>query len=155
LTEETRKLRGQLLAKSQRKGGNDKDSRGLALSLVDLLDRIQRMEKSAEVQFKKGWSGAFSAQKYVKKQIEALSIFTEYLNKCLSGMQVEPIEITKGDGFDPMMMKAVGKLESGHLKSDKPTELVVSEELLKGYVMGNQCLRTSEVTLAKKIKANE
>jgi molecular chaperone GrpE (heat shock protein) len=62
--------------------------------------------------------------------------------------EVLPISVRAGDAYDPLCMKAVGRVKSSDDDGeDTPSQLVVAEQCLAGYNMGEHCLRPAEVNL--------
>lgn len=158
MRDDSSKIREQVLKNPQAKSESGMGSRKLALTLIDLLDRVQRMESSARIQNDKGWLSAFSARDYLQKQLGALAILTDHTRKLLLNLQVSPIAITMGEPFNPNTMKAAGSSDSSvgavNVKAGQTSTLVVTEEVLPGYTLGEHCLRVAEVILSQK-KSNE
>lgn len=151
------KLRGHLLKESDAAGKKSGVSRNMALSMVDLLDRIQRLETAALKHSQKGWRGAFKSREYGEQQSGALSILADHLKKLLAEVKVEPIIARLGDRFDPLCMKAIGQDECPVDQADnddQASQLLVTEECLPGYRMGEHCLRPVEVRLTRRSPAS-
>jgi molecular chaperone GrpE (heat shock protein) len=144
------KLRGHLLKESDAAKKKSGVSRNMALSMVDLLDRIQRLENATRKHSQKGWRGAFKAREYGEQQSGALSILEDHLKKLLAEIKVKPITARLGDKFDPLCMKAIGQAERGADNDNQDAQLLVTEECLPGYRMGEHCLRPVEVRLTRK-----
>lgn len=144
------KLREHLLKGSEAAGKKSGVSRNMALAMVDLLDRIQRLENAARKHSQKGWRGAFQAREYGEQQSGALAILAEHLKKLLAEAKVEPINANLGDPFDPLRMKAIGMVDQNTEHADEASQLQVAEECLPGYRMGEHCLRPVEVSLTRK-----
>lgn len=141
------KLRKQLLDNE----GSDKKSAGLsrnvALALVDLLDRVKRLEDSTRKHRDKGWRGILQARQHQETQEGALAIFTEHLKKLFSEVSIVAIPARPGTPFDPLLMKAVEMTGPAASSPGNDAGLVVAREVLPGYRMGPHCLRPAEVTL--------
>jgi hypothetical protein len=148
------KLREHLFKESNPGGGETGISRNIALSMVDLLDRIQRLENAAHKHSQSGWRGAFKAREYGEQQGGALAILAEHLKKLLAEVKVEPIQATPGDPFDPTCMKAIEMVKCDPDHGDERSQLQVAEECLPGYRMGGHCLRPVEVSLKRRNKSS-
>jgi len=144
------KLREHLFKESDAAGKKSGISRNVALAMVDLLDRIQRLEDAARKHSQKGWRGAFKAREYGEQQSGALAILAEHLKKLLEEVKVEPINASPGDLFDPLCMKAIGMVDQGTDHENEASQLQVAEECLPGYRMGAHCLRPVEVSLTRR-----
>lgn len=142
------KLREQLATSSQAKRENSGTSRNLALSLVGLLDRVHRLETAADSHAQSGWLDRIKASGQWKQQAGAIHVLDDHLMKLLTEAGVELIEASPGMPFDPLWMKAVGKLEESATGGDS-TSLVIAERILPGYRMGDQCLRPAEVRVKR------
>lgn len=126
-------------------------SRSLALALVDICDRVDRLEEAAVSQTDNRWLARLKAEGRWRKQAEAIGFLKGHLQPVLAAAGIHRIAVL-GQAFDPLWMKA--------LETDAPSEpdssnrsgslsaLIVSEELLPGYRMGDQCLRPAEVRLS-------
>lgn len=125
-------------------------SRDMAMALVGLLDRVQRLESTARTHNQKGWRGIMQSQEYVKKQGGAVSILADHLQKLLTSAKVELINARPGDIFDPLCMKAIGQLDGSDDNTQSTAPLVIVEECLPGYRLGEHCLRPAEVRLTRK-----
>lgn len=144
------KLREHLSAQSSAAERKSGISRNLALSMVDLLDRVWRLEKISSAHSQKGWSGIFSAKEYAENQSGAISILANHLQQLLEKSEVQAIRVRAGDVYDPLYMKAVNQPNSSNGDSNEaPSQLVIVEEHLAGYRMGEQCLRPAEVSLKR------
>ena len=126
-------------AKSDETG---KISRNLVLGLIDIADRLDRLETAAQAK-----NGSRRLLTLVKdetrwrKQTEALSIVRQRLEDVLASSGIQRIEVI-GQPFDPLWMKAVAGEQT---PAQNPR--IVAEELLAGYRMGEDCLRPAEVRL--------
>lgn len=144
---------GKLRERLARDSGDGAVSRGLALALVDICDRVDRLEAAAASQANNGWLARLKAEGRWQKQAEAIAFLRHHLQPVLAAAGVQRIPV-QGQPFDPLWMKAV---ESPHQlpelepadssRPGRPLALVVEEELLPGYRMGDQCLRPAEVRL--------
>ena len=143
------KLREYLNKKSIAKESKSSISRNTALAMVDLLDRAHRLQKASVKHRQKGWRGIFQTSQHEEKQSGAISIFTDHLQKLLQDSKVESIHVQPGDVFDPLRMKAVGKLAGSSDTQHVNSQLIVTQEVLPGYRMGDQCLRPAEVYLTR------
>ena len=150
MRQDSGKLREHLNKEFQSKKIKSGVSRNMALTMVDLLDRAQRLEKASDKQLEKGWLGGFNAHNHELKQRGAVSIFTDHLQKLLANSNIERINIQVDDVFDPLIMKAVGDLGGNSAGDHSKSQLVVSEVILPGYRLGQQCLRPVEVSLTRK-----
>jgi len=153
------KLREHLLKESESAEKKSGISRNMALAMVDLLDRIQRLENATLKHSQKGWRAAFKTREYGQQQSGALSILADHLKKLLTEVKVESINTRPGDVFDPLCMKAIGQVER-HTDHDKDnhnevSQLLVTEESLPGYRMGEHCLRPAEVRLAHQVSPHK
>ena len=121
--------------------------RNLALAMVDVCDRVARLESAARSLDGAGWLTRLRSHNDWNQQAGALSILSEHLQQLLGEAGVRRIDATSGQPFNPLHMKATG------LDGPAPGEgesLVVAEELLPGYRIGDQCLRPAEVHLLAK-----
>ena len=141
------KLREQLLKNDEKDEKKAGLSRNVALALVDLLDRVKRLEGSTRKQREKGWRGILQSRQHQEKQEGALAIFTEHLKKLFTEVRIVPITARPGAAFDPLLMKAVEVTRPAASPSGSGSGLVVAEEVLPGYRLGQHCLRPAEVTL--------
>jgi molecular chaperone GrpE (heat shock protein) len=116
--------------------------RKFALNLVEFIDRTARLESSARTQAGQGWLARLRSGDAWVQQAEALSILHEHLHHLVSESGLERIEASPGTPFDPLLMKSVGR--TAPRKGDGAA-MVVSEQLLPGYRLGEQCLRPAEV----------
>jgi len=116
--------------------------RKFALNLVDFVDRTGRLESAARAQAVGGWLSRLRSAGAWVQQAEALSILRDHLQQLLSESGIARIDAAPGKPFDPHLMRAVGRDASGG--SDRTT-MIVSEELLPGYRLADQCLRPAEV----------
>ncbi len=137
------KLR-EFLAAAAKPDKTGKISRNLALGLIDIADRLERLETAAELQAESGLLALARAENRWRKQTEALEIVRQRLHDLLAHTGIQRIEST-GQPFDPLWMKAVAGEQSP--SSPAQTRLIVAEELLAGYRMGEDCLRPAEVRL--------
>lgn len=120
----------------------EKGDRSLALSLIDLRDRLDRiLTKAADspMQVKVGFFGKTSSPPAWEKHRESLDILSHHFQPVLAAAGLERIP-TKGLPYDPREMKAT---------SSPPGEtlhyLHVVRETLPGYRWQGQCLRPAEV----------
>lgn len=119
-----------------------------ALDLVDLCDRVARLEAVSQACRQHGWLARLRAGDQWQQQAGALSILHDHLQHLLVEAGVHRIDAPPGQAFDPHQMKAVSR--QGAAAGDGQT-LVVAEELLPGYRLGNYCLRPAEVRLTSKL----
>ena len=121
--------------------------RNLALAMVDVCDRVARLESAARSLDGAGWLTRLRSHDDWNQQAAALSILSEHLQQLLGEAGIRRIDAAPGQAFNPLHMKAAG------LDGPAPGEgesLVVAEELLPGYRIGEQCLRPAEVHLTAK-----
>jgi hypothetical protein len=119
--------------------------RNLALAMVDVCDRVIRLEDASRSHIGRGWLDRLRSASHWKQQAGALSILHEHLQGLLAEAGVRRIDATPGQAFDPRHMKAVDRRGPGPAGGEP---LVVEEELLPGYRLGDHCLRPAEVRLA-------
>jgi len=118
--------------------------RELLLELLELRDRIEAGLQVAQ-RYRPSWLAGFSARE--RKLIEGLrsgqAITLRRLDQCLAARHVRPLE-TVGRPLDPHCMRAAEiecrpELDQG----------VVTGELRKGFLWGEEILRTAEVKVNK------
>lgn len=106
--------------------------------ILPIFDNFGRAIKNSEVN--KDFNQLFEGLKITYSQI---SNFLEHLG-------IKTIETT-GKEFDPNIHEALLMEE----KDDIPYDKTVTEELEKGYILGNSVIRPSKVKVAKKKNKNE
>jgi hypothetical protein len=147
MREDSGRLRERLGPSGGSETGSGGSPRNLALAMVDVCDRVARLESKARSLKGAGWMTRLRSHDDWSQQAGALSILGEHLQQLLGEAGVRPIDATPGVAFNPLHMKATG------LDGPAPGEgesLVVAEELLPGYRIGDQCLRPAEVRLTSK-----
>jgi molecular chaperone GrpE (heat shock protein) len=127
-------------------------TRRFALNLVDFIDRADRLETAARAQAVRGWLARLRSGDGWVQQAEAISILHEHLQQLLAKSGIERVEAAPGTPFDPHFMKSVGRDAPGRIDG---TAIVVSEELLPGYRLGDQCLRPAEVRVTSSSPSHE
>jgi len=142
---ETGKLREWLSQSMENQStDNPKSRRNHAMALIDLRDRLQRLQKSAEDNTDSGWLQRLGSQSRWKQQTGAIRIVHDHLRILMQSEGIEPIQIAIDASFDPLLMKAVGEVER---KEDASGSLKVAEVIQTGYCLGGECLRPTEVRL--------
>ena len=138
-------------------GGSGAVSRGLALALIDVCDRIDRLRTAAASRAEDGWLARLKAEGRWRRQAEAIAFLREHFQPVLAAAGLQRIHVL-GKPFDPLWMKAVGAPAAAGRADPAgpdsppggPATLVVRKELLPGYRMGDQCLRPAEVRVTAK-----
>lgn len=147
MKEDSGKMREAFLKNTDATGKGERRIRSIATSLIDLLDRVTRMENATEKEEEKtGWKEFFSNKDFIHEQIGSISILKDHIEALLKELKVKKTPISTGEAFNPLLMKAVGEASSAESELGK---LVVAEELLTGYTLDDQCLRTAEVSLKR------
>ncbi|GEM_PF-1363539 len=141
------RLAGAAEAQSQPVG-----ARRIASLLVEIIDRIGRLESAARAGAEGGWMARLGSRGRWVRQAEGLAILHDHLRELLAREGVERIDAAPGERFDPHFMKAVGR-ESA--RESGGGALVVSEEILPGYRFGEECLRPAEVRVANASASHE
>lgn len=104
----------------------------LANSMLPVLDNLDRaLDFAGELQEEK--SGEF------KQFFDGIVLVNQQIMEVLAGMGVQPIA-TVGEQFDPHFHEAVAIEHADHLPQN-----TISEELLRGYRIGDKILRHSMV----------
>lgn len=118
-------------------------SREYALALVDLLDRLNRMDAAFARQPREGWGWGWSAWRLAwASQREALDIVREHLVTLLTRAGIEPVPALHSL-FDPRIMTAVSAVPD----HSRPHHTVI-EELSPGYRRGAEILRPAQVKVS-------
>jgi len=144
LLENMRDDREQAAQKSfdELKTSGEKVDRSLALGLIDLADRLDRILANAAqspIKVKVGLFGKTSIPSAWQKHCESLEILSHHFQPVLAAAGIERIATT-GLCYNPSEMKAVSAPANENLGS-----LHVIRELLPGYHWQGQCLRPAEV----------
>lgn len=118
-------------------------SREVALALLDLLDRLDRMHSAFARQPKPGWGWGWSAWRHAwSTQTDALDIVREHLLTLLSRTGIERVPALHAP-FDPRTMTAL----SAEPDPSRAHHTVI-EEISPGYRQGGEVLRTAQVKVS-------
>jgi len=122
---------------------SDALSRRHCLALVELLDRLLRVEKAFAATPATSWWGATAHwQRAWESQRQAFGILLDHLQTLLKKEGVGRIE-TAGQLFDPTLMTAV----ASEPDASRPHQSVL-EELAPGYRHGTEVLRPAQVKVS-------
>lgn len=110
----------------------------LATQMLPVLDNLDRALNFAE-------SISNSAAQEFQQFFDGIILVNQQLNEVLAGMGVSPID-SVGLPFDPHFHEAVATEET-----DRFAPNTVSEELLKGYRVGEKVIRASMVKVTKPV----
>lgn len=146
MREDSGRLRERLGAKAN-SGETARAPRKQALELVDVCDRVRRLEEVSQSCQQQSWLARLRGGDQWQMQTGALSILRDHLEHLLHEVGVTHIDSAPGRLFDPHQMKAVSR--HGPAAGDGES-LVVAEEFLPGYRLGDYCLRPAEVRLISK-----
>lgn len=142
---DSHQLRGRLAEASETPSGEDAGHRhNLAMALVGLRDRIQRLLAATQEHSGKGWPGFFRQEQRWRQQTDAIGILGDQLRTLMESEGIQLVEPVPGSPFDPLRMQAVGEVEGAQ---DEPGNLAVAETLQSGYQLDGKCLRQAEVRL--------
>jgi molecular chaperone GrpE len=108
---------------------------GVILELLSILDDLERSVEDRETKHED--SEAF---------LKGIEMILSHLYEMLKKNNVRPIE-AKGKIFDPNFHEALMQIES-----DEHPENTVTEELQKGYMLGDRVIRTTKAKVSKKIE---
>lgn len=103
------------------------------LPVIDNLRRALDAEKSVET----------NESEEFRHFLHGVELINRQLNGVLENLGVKPVE-TVGQPFDPHVHEAVATEESEEYDAD-----VVSEELVRGYTLGDKLIRPAMVKVAK------
>ncbi|MCF6310871.1 MAG: nucleotide exchange factor GrpE [Verrucomicrobiales bacterium] len=130
------------------KASGEKVDRSLALGLIDLRDRLDRILANAAhapMEVKVGLFGKKITPSAWKTHCESLKILSQHFQPMLAAAGLERIS-TIGLCYNPSEMKAVSAPANENLGS-----LRVIRELLPGYHWQGQCLRPAEVEVQSEL----
>ena len=116
----------------ERRGAFIDQIANLAAAMLPVLDNLDRALASVD-KTKVDGTPEFS------KFYDGIALVNQQVNEVLGEMGVEPIK-SVGEGFDPMFHEAVATEQ----RSDIPNNSI-SEEMLRGYRIGNRVVRHSMV----------
>lgn len=135
---ELARLREQL---SESARDDDRLARGHCLLLVELLDRLRRIQSAFETPSPKHWwsRGDEHWRKAWETQRQAFDIVIEHLEAWLQQEGVARIE-TIDEPFDPQTMVAVAAVPD----AQRPHQTVI-EEIAAGYLRDDELLRVAQV----------
>jgi molecular chaperone GrpE len=116
----------------ERRGSFIEQISTLASQMLPVLDNLDRALRSAE---------AIQSQRSIEFQqfYEGIVLVNQQVNEVLGSMGVQPIQ-TVGETFDPHFHEAVAT----ECREDLPPH-TISEEMLRGYRIGNRVIRHSMV----------
>lgn len=118
-------------------------SRRHCLALVELLDRLLRVEKAfAATPASSWWGGSSPWRRAWESQRQAFAILLDHFQTLLKKEGVTRIE-TAGQTFDPTLMAAV----ASEPDASRPHQTVL-EELAPGYRHGADVLRPAQVKVS-------
>jgi molecular chaperone GrpE len=116
----------------ERRGAFIDQIANLASQMLPVLDNLERAIDSAD-----RFNGEKSAD--FEQFFNGIVLVNQQMNEVLAGMGIQPI-LTVGEPFDPNLHEAVA-MDSD---SDLPPN-TISEEMLRGYRIGNKIVRHSMV----------
>ena len=124
--------------------------KALRLPFVELADRIERLREAFadRPSSEGGWFGrrAVTVWKQVwEERCQAVHILADHVEAMLGAAGLTPIPVL-GKRFDPMRMSAVARDDDA---SASDGELVVVEEITRGYLHLNDIVRLAEVRVGK------
>jgi molecular chaperone GrpE len=119
----------------ERRGAFIDQIANLAGAMLPVLDNLDRALVSVETQ-----QTAKSPE--FQQFYDGIALVNQQVNEVLSEMGVEPIK-TVGETFDPQFHEAVATEQR-----DDITNNMISEEMLRGYRIGNKVVRHSMVKVA-------
>ena len=107
----------------------------LIKELLHVLDNLERAIEHSET------------AKEARPIIEGINLVHKQFLGCLEKFGVKPINVSKGDKFDPNFHQAIEYEQSRDMKPG----LIISE-MLKGYTLKDRLLRPSLVVVSKEIE---
>jgi len=113
----------------------------LAVKMLPALDNLDRALDFASVMPEE-------KRNEFQQFFDGIVLVSQQINEVLSGMGIEPI-LTAGRTFDPHFHEAVSIDETSELPPN-----TVSEELLRGYRIGEKVIRHSMVKVTKSVPAD-
>lgn len=134
----------ELAARSLAAGGSaDQLTRGHCLALIEVLDRLHRLEAAfARPPARSWWARDQAWRAAWENQRQAFRIVTDHVETLLRQADVFRLD-TMGQPFDPLRMAAV----AADPTSAHPPQTVL-EELNRGYRRGDEVLRVAQVRIA-------
>jgi hypothetical protein len=134
----------ELAARSLAAGGSaDRLARGHCLALIEVLDRLHRLEGAfARPPARSWWARDQAWRAAWENQRQAFQIVTDHVETLLRQEGVFRLD-TVGQLFDPLRMAAV----AADPTSAHPPQTVL-EELNRGYRRGDEVLRVAQVRIA-------
>jgi molecular chaperone GrpE len=120
-------------------------SRTHCLTLIELLDRLQRVERAfASSPAGSWWKGVAQWRRAWESQRQAIGILLNHFEALLKKEGVTPIQ-SLGQPFNPTLMSAVAVEPDG----SRPHQTVL-EEMAPGYLRGGELLRPAQVKVSTK-----
>jgi len=133
----------ELATQSLSRGGTERLPRTHCLSLVEVLDRLQRLTAAFAQTPPRPWFGGDRAWRRAwENQRQAFLIVADHLEAILRREGVTRLE-TLGKTFDPHQMTAVAVEATRH----QPPQTVL-EETAHGYLWNGELLRAAQVKIA-------
>lgn len=120
----------------ERRGSFIDQLANLATQMLPVLDNLDRALAAAE-------SSAVARSPEFQQFYEGIILVNQQVNEVLSEMGVSPIS-TVGEQFDPAFHEAVAIVES-----DEMAPNTISEEMLRGFRIGNKVIRHSMVKVTQ------
>lgn len=120
----------------ERRGSFIDQLANLASQMLPVLDNLDRALAAAE-------TSTSTRSPEFQQFYEGIVLVNQQVNEVLSEMGVSPI-LTVGETFDPVFHEAVAIVES-----DEIPQNTISEEMLRGFRIGNKVIRHSMVKVTK------
>lgn len=126
----------------ERRGSFIDQLANLATQMLPVLDNLDRALAAAE-------SSTSARSPEFQQFYEGIILVNQQVNEVLSEMGVSPIS-TVGETFDPVFHEAVAIVES-----DKIAPNTISEEMLRGFRIGNKVIRHSMVKVTQSLQSSQ
>ncbi|MGB7200985.1 MAG: nucleotide exchange factor GrpE [Pyrinomonadaceae bacterium] len=126
----------------ERRGSFIDQLANLATQMLPVLDNLDRALAAAE-------SSTSTRSPEFQQFYEGIILVNQQVNEVLSEMGVSPIS-TVGEKFDPVFHEAVAIVESDEIAPN-----TISEEMLRGFRIGNKVIRHSMVKVTKSLQSSQ